>query len=1400
MGKTSGRFRTLSNTVLSGALVASVLAVGAAPGAADPGDAPISAAAFVDLNSDGQWQPGEQSFVDYEAFAFDGSGNSVAGVLNATTGEFEFDLSGLVSGTTVADRYRVEFVNPDAPYVSGPMGTNTDPALPQSTSSTFFAGPGDTIYWGVHNPTSYCQDNPFLVTPCYVVGDQLTGGQANADVLVSIGYDWGNDGTNAPVDNNFDSWQVDASGTPNDPGHVAVASQMGTTWGEAWNSDSQTLYNAAFLKNFSGYGPGGPNAIYQTPMDPYTGQATGAPTVFATVGGADGITVCPDLHEDDLSTPILEPAVVANVGKCSFGDIDISNDNTSLYVMSLAGREVLEFDVASQSLTNSFPMLPEIASGNFADVAATCPDPDKDFRPFALGVHDITGQVFTGAMCVFEDDTVGELQAYVFTLDPATGTWTEVFATNYNSFRQSHRWLSNYAAIRAEPYPAGQEFNSQDHYFGRGDVILSDIEFFGDDLTLGFRSRIGDQLGEYIPDPLDPNPGTPNFIRTGSSGDLMCVWWDGSAYQQETSNACGPDRAVDPALITGLDPNGVGTGPGKGDWPADEFYWGDGSNWVTSPSAGFVFSEPFHTESNFGGLSQVNSGPLAYTSLNPPDAQGGQLFNTGGIGWIDPLDGSSDRAYLLYQSRVWEPENAFFGKANGLGDLEELCLNAPIEIGNYLWFDLDGDGIQDPDEPPVVGATVNLYDAAGTLIATAVSDANGHYVFNSAGPDGLPGNADDLFGTNEDLVLRMDNPADFTTGGPLDGWSLTRDSADDGSSGSADDQDSDATETDVLSLGAAWPEISHTTGGAGSNDHSLDFGYTSVFDLALRKQLADGTNLASVAIGDSVTFTIEVFNQGVITATDITVTDYLPEGLTLDDADWDDQGDGTATIAIPGPLERGDSTTVDITFIVAPDAAGTIDNFAEISDVTPVDGLGEPLDVLDIDSFPDGSDGDTNSDDEIEDDGDVDEDDHDGARLVLAPIPTDDPIFDLALIKTLADGTNLATVAPGSDVTFTITVSNQGEVHAENISVVDYLGPALTLADSNWTDNGDGTATTLLAGPLAPGGSVSVDITVTVDPAADGPVNNWAEISAADPTDGAGTVVTDAGGAPLTDVDSTPDAMVGNDNRPSGPEAATDDEVGQDGFNGGDEDDHDVAGVIADPSLVSPTTVDNPIFDLALRKQLADGTNMADVGPGDTVVFAITVLNQGEVHAENIVVTDYLPTSELTLADPAWTANGDGTASHTLAGPLAPGASAVVTISFTVDANAAGLVLNWAEISAADPTDGAGTVVTDGSGNPIADIDSVPNADSGDDNAPAGPGEPTDDEVGQDGFNGGDEDDHDTAGVNIVARLAFTGATTTSLVVLAIAMLMVGAAMLHLSPRRSDALVPLPVRDHNPSS
>ena len=48
-------------------------------------------------------------------------------------------------------------------------------------------------------------------------------------------------------------------------------------------------------------------------------------------------------------------------------------------------------------------------------------------------------------------------------------------------------------------------------------------------------------------------------------------------------------------------------------------------------------------------------------------------------------------------------------------------------LGNFVWEDLNGDGIQDGGEPGMANVLVAAYSSSGTLVSTVVTDGTGHY-------------------------------------------------------------------------------------------------------------------------------------------------------------------------------------------------------------------------------------------------------------------------------------------------------------------------------------------------------------------------------------------------------------------------------------------------------------------------------------------------------------------------------------------------------------------------------------------------------------------------------------------------------------------------------------------------
>lgn len=267
-----------------------------------------------------------------------------------------------------------------------------------------------------------------------------------------------------------------------------------------------------------------------------------------------------------------------------------------------------------------------------------------------------------------------------------------------------------------------------------------------------------------------------------------------------------------------------------------------------------------------------------------------------------------------------------------------------------------------------------------------------------------------------------------------------------------------------------------------------------IYDLALTKTLVGSGPFYP---GSEVMFTINVFNQGTNTAYDIDVADYfdptelstpilegLPNGVT-------DNGDGTFTIdsiLSSGQFSFIMGATIPITF------PGTeITNNAEITGGgATIGGLNE----ADVDSSVGNNANDapeSDNDNEILDgdtgetiDDDPDEDDFDP---VTFPV---EQVFDLALRKTLVSPT---IGIPGQTVTFRIEVFNQGTVAATDLTVIDYLPTGTQLADVNWTDNMDNTASFLI-GNLAIGATEMVEITLLLDSDVMGlTLTNYAEIA-----------------------------------------------------------------------------------------------------------------------------------------------------------------------------------------------------------------------------------------------------------------------------------------------------------------
>ncbi len=294
--------------------------------------------------------------------------------------------------------------------------------------------------------------------------------------------------------------------------------------------------------------------------------------------------------------------------------------------------------------------------------------------------------------------------------------------------------------------------------------MLSDLTFDGaGNMILAFRDRYGDQQG--APDAPTAG-GSTNGLYIGE-GDLMHACKTASGWSIEGSADCGP--------------------------PAGEFFSGDDN---PNPAEGY------EQETGTGGAVVVpGRGEVSSTVIDP--------FGCLGIGvstW-NVAGGAPTRRYEIgddYFDRsipcsAQGGKNTFY-KANGIGDLEAMCDAAPLEIGNHVWLDTDRDGIQDPSEAALSGVTVQLLDANGVLLASAITAPDGSYRFPIAA------------GAAYTVSIPLGQPA-------LAGLSPTRtDASGVPGAGSRDSNGTTAGTIDIATVVAHDP---------GNSDHTFDFGFVA---------------------------------------------------------------------------------------------------------------------------------------------------------------------------------------------------------------------------------------------------------------------------------------------------------------------------------------------------------------------------------------------------------------------------------------------------------------------------------------------------------------------------------------------------------------------------------------------
>ncbi len=758
-----------------------------------PAAGKVSGTVFADYNGNGVKNSGDTGINSVVVTAYDSAGASCQ-TTSANGGAYSIDTLTCNAGSALAaGQYRVEFTLPSSLSYLAPSAVGTNNA----TTVRFVNAGVNTLDVGFLNPADYVQAaGANLLVPRHLNGSGV--GQTTA-ALYSFPYS-------------------SASGTTPTPTSVLQVQQVGSLWGIAYQRGAKRAYASAFLKRHMGFGPLGADGVYvidyTSPSSPalisgngfklqgVTPSNGGAPIDLGSVtrtnvtgaistgaAGDNQLSSTPTTANRDLDA-------YAKVGTVSYGDIDLTEDENTLWLVNLNQRALIAVDVSTPLTSGTVPTakVKQYPLSGFTGLPTAT---SGTLRPFGLKFHK--GRGYLGVVAdAASSSTVRqptELVGYVLSFDPENPTafTTEVtWGFNHNrepSYRNDdgtanagvwQKWISTYVE--------GTNINTGFSTFvSAPQPIVSDIEFREDDsLIVGVMDRFSHQQGwaNYI-----PTSGSTTLRSALSTGDTLMATLVAGSYVIESGET---------------DAKGLPTGGLVNDSPGNhgEFFWADG----------YTGYDATHWETSEGSLAyMMGSGEIASTSLDP------QAFNSQGVRFFDIKSGSATRPYQLFAS----PGIADFGKGAGLGDMEILADPAPIQIGNRVWADTDADGIQDAGESALAGVTVTLKNAGGTTLATATTDSNGNYFFSnglgittSSSIYGITGLATDTAGFQ--VIIATSDSA-------LGGRVATKANADGTANG--DDRDSDG----IISGSSVIATVN--TGAPGENNHTYDFGFVQPVSL-----------------------------------------------------------------------------------------------------------------------------------------------------------------------------------------------------------------------------------------------------------------------------------------------------------------------------------------------------------------------------------------------------------------------------------------------------------------------------------------------------------------------------------------------------------------------------------------
>ncbi len=567
-----------------------------------------------------------------------------------------------------------------------------------------------------------------------------------------------------------------SSGTSPTISNDGNVGQVGSVWGTAYDRPGQKLYTAAFLKRHVQLG----NDLGSIYLTDYTGGASTSGTPIINISNVGSITGR-NLGTVGPNDPSRDDNAFTQIGKIGLGGIEVSRDGSMLWVVNLNTKSIVPVDLSGANAMEGTPLsIPNPG----------CTGNTDDWRPFGLKYHN--NALYVGGVCSGETGGAGTMRYYVYAYDLAAGTWSGALIDESLQYPKGYAfkfecdewnpWISQWSEIL---YVEG------DHDMCHPQAMLSDISFDIDgDMVLHFMDRLGHQAGAE--NQCTAGCTDNNLYTAVVGGDILRANYDGTSWTMETGGLIGS--------------NGCGTSGTNNGTAVAEYYCGD---FFDRTIQNIGFGDHFETMQGSGAIL-FSSGEIATIAIDPLDVNSaGLIFMNNGTG------GQTDQAEIY---NTGFSTGGTFAKANGLGELDLLCAAAPVEIGNLVWNDTDGDGVQDANEPGISGVQVELYDpVAMSVVATATTDGSGNYIFSTGAGTSSGSQIYNLnLNYSATYQVRIVNAEGGSQQSPLNNLEITSQNSDSSANGDIRDSDGSDANTSIVSF---------TLGAPGEHDHTYDFGF-----------------------------------------------------------------------------------------------------------------------------------------------------------------------------------------------------------------------------------------------------------------------------------------------------------------------------------------------------------------------------------------------------------------------------------------------------------------------------------------------------------------------------------------------------------------------------------------------